>query len=179
MQRRCGTAPFRPHLGGLTVRSALGRRRDMKHRCVIVGAGIIGAALAARLADADAAVTVVEADQPGRGTSGSSLAWANANDKPPRAYHDLNVAGMRAWRAWADRLGGDWFRPGGSLHWADSADPAEAANLAEHVATLAAWDYPARLLTPAQAPPPRPAYAPPPAGPQAGYFPADAPQLNA
>ena len=91
----------------------------MRQRCVIVGAGIIGAALAARLAEHDAEVTVVEADQPGRGTSGSSLAWVNANDKPPRAYHDLNVAGMRAWRQWADRLGGDWFRPGGSLHWAD------------------------------------------------------------
>jgi glycine/D-amino acid oxidase-like deaminating enzyme len=146
----------------------------MKHRCVIVGAGIIGAALAARLADADAAVTVVEADQPGRGTSGSSLAWANANDKPPRAYHDLNVAGMRAWRAWADRLGGDWFRPGGSIHWADPADPAEAANLAEHVATLAAWDYPARLLTPAQALHLEPELALPPEVREVAYFPEEA-----
>ena len=128
----------------------------MKHtpqRCVIVGAGIIGAALAARLVDSDsgASVTVVEADQPGRGTSGSSLAWINANGKPPRAYHDLNVAGIRAWREWAERLGGDWFRPSGSLHWADPDDPAEGARLAEHVAMLAAWDYPARILTQAEA----------------------------
>ena len=61
----------------------------MKHRCVIVGAGIIGAALAARLADADAAVTVVEADQPGRGTSGSSLAnsstYASASPRTGRS----------------------------------------------------------------------------------------------
>jgi glycine/D-amino acid oxidase-like deaminating enzyme len=128
----------------------------MKHtqqRCVIVGAGIIGAALAARLMDSDAgaSVTVVEADQPGQSTSGSSLAWINANGKPPRAYHDLNVAGIRAWRGWAERLGGDWFRPSGSLHWADPDDLAGVARLAEHVAMLATWDYPAQILTPAEA----------------------------
>ena len=120
----------------------------MRQRCVIVGAGILGAALAARLAESDASVTVVESDQPGQGTSGSSLAWTNANDKPPRAYHDLNVEGIRAWREWADRLGGDWFRATGSLHW---SDPAEAAALAQHVAALAQWDYPAQLITPAEA----------------------------
>lgn len=120
----------------------------MKHRCVVVGAGIIGAALAARLMEDGAAVTIVEAEQPGRGTSGSSLAWVNANGKPPRAYHDLNAAGIRAWREWAGKLGGDWFRPGGSLHWTDKDG---AARLAEHVAALAEWEYPARLLSPAQA----------------------------
>lgn len=120
----------------------------MRQRCVIVGAGVLGAALAARLADSGASVTVVDAGQPGQGTSGSSLAWVNANGKPPRAYHDLNVAGIQAWREWAERLGGDWFRQTGSLHWASRA---EAARLAEHVAALVAWDYPARLITPEEA----------------------------
>jgi glycine/D-amino acid oxidase-like deaminating enzyme len=143
----------------------------VRQRCVIVGAGIIGAALAARLAEHDAEVTVVEADQPGRGTSGSSLAWVNANDKPPRAYHDLNVAGMWAWRQWADRLGGDWYRPGGSLHW---ADPGEAARLAEHVAALAAWDYRAQLLTPVQAQRLEPGLAIPPMVREVAYFPEEA-----
>jgi glycine/D-amino acid oxidase-like deaminating enzyme len=120
----------------------------MAQRVVIVGAGIIGAALAARLADSGAAVTVVEAEQPGSGTSGSSLAWVNSNGKPPRAYHDLNAAGIRAWREWADRLGGEWFQQTGSLHW---AEPGEEATLAEHVAMLQGWDYPARLITPDEA----------------------------
>lgn len=120
----------------------------MRRRCVVVGAGIIGAALAARLAEGDAQVTVVEADRPGHGTSRSSLAWVNANDKPPRAYHDLNVAGLHAWRRWTDRLGGDWFRSGGSLHW---TRPEEAEQLARHVASLVEWGYPAELLTCAQA----------------------------
>ncbi|MGZ3582490.1 MAG: NAD(P)/FAD-dependent oxidoreductase [Ktedonobacterales bacterium] len=157
---------------GMTERPHLvWRRRDMKQRFVIVGAGIIGAALAAHLADSDTSVTVVEADQPGLGTSGSSLAWANANGKPPRAYHDLNVAGIRAWREWADRLGGDWFRPGGSLHW---ADPAEAAKLAEHVAMLAEWGYPARFLTLAEALHLEPDLSIPPEVREVAYFPEEA-----
>ncbi|HEX8036798.1 MAG TPA: FAD-dependent oxidoreductase [Ktedonobacterales bacterium] len=143
----------------------------MKQRHVIVGAGIIGAALAAHLADSDTSVTVVEADQPGRGTSGSSLAWANANGKPPRAYHDLNVAGIRAWREWAERLGGDWFRQGGGLHW---ADPAEAEKLAAHVAMLAEWDYPARLLTPTEALHLEPDLAIPAEVREVAYFPEEA-----
>lgn len=148
----------------------------MPQRCVIVGAGIIGAALAARLADAGsvASVTIVEADQPGQGTSGSSLAWANANGKPPRTYHDLNAAGIRAWRQWADRLGGDWFRQTGSLHWADPADPAQVAQLAQHVAMLADWDYPAYLITPAEARQLEPDLAIPADVREVAYFPDEA-----
>jgi glycine/D-amino acid oxidase-like deaminating enzyme len=118
------------------------------HRCVVVGAGIIGSALAARLAVAGAAVTIVDAAEPGSGASGSSMAWVNANGKPPRAYHDLNAAGIRAWREWAAELRADWFRPGGSLRWAAGAD---AERLAAHVEALTGWDYPARLLTAEQA----------------------------
>lgn len=132
----------------LRVWRMAGENDEMRRRCVVVGAGIVGAALAARLAEADAPVTVVEAGRPGGGTSGSSLAWVNANDKPPRAYHDLNVSGLHAWRRWSDRLGGGWFRTGGSLHW---TGPEEAEQLARRVAALTAWGYPAELLTPARA----------------------------
>ncbi|MGH2487302.1 MAG: NAD(P)/FAD-dependent oxidoreductase, partial [Ktedonobacterales bacterium] len=143
----------------------------MRQRCVIIGAGILGVALAARLADADASVTVVEAEQPGQGTSGSSLAWVNANGKPPRGYHDLNVAGIRAWREWSGQLGGDWFQPGGSMRW---TNPADAATLAEHVAMLTAWDYPARLLTPAHALDLEPELAIPREVREVAYFPEEA-----
>lgn len=143
----------------------------MTQRCVIVGAGILGAAFAARLADSGASVTVVEADKPGAGTSGSSLAWANANGKPPRAYHDLNVAGIRAWRELADRLGGDWFQQTGSLHW---TDPENAARLAEHVSMLTGWDYPARLISPVEATRLEPALAIPSDVREVAYFPEEA-----
>jgi glycine/D-amino acid oxidase-like deaminating enzyme len=46
----------------------------------VVGARIIGAALVRRGAD----VTVLDATEPGSGTSGSSLAWLNSNQKLPR-----------------------------------------------------------------------------------------------
>lgn len=140
----------------------------MAQRIVIVGAGIIGAALAARLADSGASLTIVEADQPGQGTSGSSLAWVNANGKPPRAYHDLNVAGIQAWREWSNRLGGDWFRQTGSLHW---AYPPQDPTLAQHVAMLSEWNYPARLITPAEARELEPAIAIPPDVRELAYFP--------
>jgi len=66
-------------------------------RCVVIGAGVLGASVAARLAEAGVHVTLLEADQPGRGTSRWSFAWVNSNDKGPRPYHDLNHAGLRAW----------------------------------------------------------------------------------
>ena len=47
-------------------------------RCVVIGAGILGAAVAARLAWAGHRVTLLEQDQPGHGTSRWSLAWLNS-----------------------------------------------------------------------------------------------------
>src|SRR5580692_254886 len=65
-------------------------------RTIVIGAGVMGASVAYRLAQAGAAVTVLEATRIGGGTSGISFAWTNAHEKPPKPYHDLNVAGMKA-----------------------------------------------------------------------------------
>ena len=75
-------------------------------RCVVIGAGILGASVAARLAAAGLRVTLLDQDQPGRATSRWSFAWINSNDKGPRPYHDLNHAGMRAWAELAPDLDG-------------------------------------------------------------------------
>ena len=48
---------------------------------------------------------MLEATRIGGGTSGISFAWTNAHKKPPKPYHDLNVAGMKAHAALADTLG--------------------------------------------------------------------------
>lgn len=61
---------------------------------VVIGGGIVGTATAYRLAEGGARVTLVDAGELGRGTSASSFAWLNSAHKRPRAYHDLNVAGM-------------------------------------------------------------------------------------
>ena len=117
---------------------------------VIVGAGVVGAALGFRLAAAGAHVTLFEAaERVGAGTSGRSFAWTNANDKPPRAYHDLNVAGMRAHAALADEFGGlPWWHGGGSVEWFATAAERDAQRA--KIERLHAWGYAAEWLSPAQ-----------------------------
>ncbi len=116
---------------------------------VVIGAGVLGVTLAARLAETAgpaAAVTLLEQKRPAHAATRSSFAWLNANHKLPRAYHDLNHAGLRAWSALAGRLGRpDWYRPSGNLEWACTPDA--AAELTARVARLAEWGYPAHLIS--------------------------------
>src|SRR5258707_11688180 len=74
-------------------------------KTIVIGAGVMGASVAYRLAQAGASITVLEAKRIGGGTSGISFAWTNANKKPPKPYHDLNVAGMKAHSPLADEFG--------------------------------------------------------------------------
>ncbi|TDC70228.1 FAD-binding oxidoreductase [Actinomadura sp. GC306] len=115
-------------------------------RIVVVGAGIIGAALADRLASGGRdEVTVVEADAPGAGTSGASYAWVNAADPTDPAYHRLRTAAMATWRDLAAGFGDPpWYRPAGNTTWAVDED-AKAA-LAERIARLAELGYAAELI---------------------------------
>ncbi|MGI5170365.1 NAD(P)/FAD-dependent oxidoreductase [Spirillospora sp. CA-253888] len=124
-------------------------------RIIIVGAGIIGAALADRLVHDDLAaasrvrVTVIDDRPPGSGTSGTSLAWLNANDPSDPAYHALRVAALQTWQELATGFGGPaWYRPVGNITWAVDADARE--RLTGRVAALNALGYPARFLTGAQ-----------------------------
>jgi glycine/D-amino acid oxidase-like deaminating enzyme len=114
-------------------------------KAIVIGAGVIGASVAYRLAQAGASVTVLEATRIGGGTSGISFAWTNAHKKPPRPYHDLNVAGMKAHAALADEFGAaPWRHGGGSLEWA--AEPERAAQ-AENIERLRSWGYAAAEIT--------------------------------
>src|SRR5258708_20257316 len=89
---------------------------------IVIGAGMMGASVAYRLAQAGAAVTVLEATRIGGGTSGTSFAWTNArHKKPPKPYHDLNVAGMKAHAALVDEFR---FPPGGHGGGRRAWDPA-------------------------------------------------------
>ena len=56
--------------------------------------GIVGGATAYRLTEAGVPTCLIDAGEPGRGTSASSFAWLNSAHKHPRAYRDLNVAGV-------------------------------------------------------------------------------------
>jgi len=116
---------------------------------VVIGAGVLGASVAYRLAQAGCAVTVLEARRVGAGTSGASYAWLNSSNKAPRAYHDLNVAGMAAHAALADEFPATpWLHRSGGIEIASG--PEAAAALEAKVARLRGWDYAAELITPAR-----------------------------
>src|SRR5580704_13072824 len=139
-------------------------------RCVVIGAGVLGASVAARLASAGLQVTLLEADQPGRATSRWSFAWVNSNDKSPRPYHDLNHAGIRAWAELAPDLdGAGWYRPVGHVELAT-----DSAGLAARVERLASWGYPARLIDAAEAAELEPALLPPDKQATIAWFPEEA-----
>ena len=141
-------------------------------RYVVAGAGVLGVCLTARLAATGAEVMLLEQDQPGQAATRSSFAWLNSNDKAPRAYHELNHAGMRAWEELARDLGGGaWYRPAGNLEWAVST--AGRAELAARVRRLSGWEYPARLIGTAEAADLEPSLRLPDPAPAVAWFPGE------
>lgn len=119
----------------------------MSLNVVVVGAGVIGAAVAADLARGGCTVTVLESGQPAAGTSGATFAWTNAGGKQPRSYFDLNVEGMRAHRRFASSVAScGWYHESGNLEWAAGADAQQ--DLERKVARLLEWGYQARWLDP-------------------------------
>jgi glycine/D-amino acid oxidase-like deaminating enzyme len=116
----------------------------------VIGAGIIGACIATRLAEKNAQVLLLDKGEPGHGTTNATYAWVNANQKLPRAYYDLNVAAMEEYQRLAWRHApAPWYHRDGNLIW--FSDPAEMEALAERVTRLREWGYMAELLTAAEA----------------------------
>jgi D-hydroxyproline dehydrogenase subunit beta len=68
-------------------------------KLAVVGAGAVGSATAAELAEGGAQVTLLEERALLQGTSGTSFAWINSNNKVPPAYYRLNLGGLRRHRA--------------------------------------------------------------------------------
>ena len=86
----------------------------MTRHVVIVGAGIIGAAIAFRLSQGGARVTVVEGALPASGASGRSFGWINASFSLNEDHFLLRVAALTAHHALAADLGPlrtteEWF----------------------------------------------------------------------
>lgn len=112
---------------------------------VVIGAGIIGAATAYRLARRGVRVTVLEKTAPASGATGDSFAYLNASTKPDRAYHQLNALGIAGWHRLQVELNGALpLRWGGAVYW--RADQAAARNLLSTLRRCQEWGYAARRI---------------------------------
>ena len=120
----------------------------------VIGAGIMGAAIAWRLAVRGVHVVLIEKGQPGHGASSHSFAWINAGAKEPLEYHNLNRRSMEMWPRFAAAIGdgGDpdsaGLRWGGKVSW--ESLPANAEGLLARVRQLQSWGYSTRLIDAAE-----------------------------
>ena len=84
---------------------------------VVIGAGVVGALQAFRLSERGHRVTVVERNEPCRGTTSATFSWTSAHGKTPLFYHLFNFASIELYQSLAEELGVDvWWRPCYSLH---------------------------------------------------------------
>ena len=118
-------------------------------RVVVVGAGIVGGAIAFYLARRGADVTLIDAGEPGMGATSHSFAWINGFGKEPRNYGGLNRRSLDTWDRFARLLDADvGLRWGGQLTWAATDEDAES--LSQNVARLQSWGYVARMIDEAE-----------------------------
>ena len=118
---------------------------DARH-VVVIGAGIMGSAIAYRISARGARVTIIDRAEPGSGASSHSFAWVNAGAKQPVGYHNLNRRSLEMWTRFADELGEDvGLRWGGKVSW--EAKPEAAGVITARVQQLQDWGYPTRLVS--------------------------------
>ncbi|MBK1783249.1 NAD(P)/FAD-dependent oxidoreductase [Prauserella cavernicola] len=113
-------------------------------RVIVLGLGVVGAAVAANLAQRGHEVTVLDAaGAPALGTTSTTFAWVNANNKRPPHYQRLNADALREHL----RLGGQdagWLVQRGHLEYATGDD--HRARLTERVERLRGLGYRAEFL---------------------------------
>ena len=113
----------------------------MKRKVLVIGAGIIGAAIARHVARAGPAVTVIDSGEPGGLATRASWGWINASWGNPEPYVKLRLAAIAAWHRLAGELpevGTNWC---GGLLW--DLPPAELQQYAEQHST---WGYDIRCV---------------------------------
>jgi glycine/D-amino acid oxidase-like deaminating enzyme len=111
-------------------------------KVAVMGAGIVGASVAFRLSEGGAEVVLIDGAEPGSGTTSASFAWVNANNKLPREYFELNLAGMQEHERLRDEMGDSWLHPTGNLILATNE---ELQNLERRVERLHSWSYAAEI----------------------------------
>ncbi|MFJ9785934.1 NAD(P)/FAD-dependent oxidoreductase [Amycolatopsis sp. NPDC101161] len=113
----------------------------MAPKVVVIGAGVIGAAVTYHLARRGARVHCVDrADRPAAGTTEVGFATATAYRRFPKAYFELNQAGIAEHAA----LAGDsapWWHRTGTVAWTDDE------SFTGYVAQLEEWGCPVERYT--------------------------------
>ena len=115
----------------------------MRSDVVIVGGGIIGAAVAWNLRRSGMGVTLVDRGEFGAATTASSYAWMNASSKVrlgyPIDYAEFSVRAALEPYLLADDIPTGWLHPTGNLELVAAGN---AARLARDVDTLLHLGYP-------------------------------------
>lgn len=113
---------------------------------VIVGGGLVGAALACEWTKKTPRVVLIEKGRCGKEASGGSFGWVNASSKYlDENYHRLNALGVARYSA----LATEWdagligWHGGGALYWAKAADSSALNELHKRTAALQQMAYPA------------------------------------
>lgn len=152
-------------------------------KAIVIGGGVIGVSTAFRLAQAGAKVTLLEAHALASGTSSTSFAWVNSNNKAPIEYHRLNVAGMGEHSKLREEFGSaPWLHMDGNAIW-NSPTESSASNepavpffgelFERKVKRLVEWGYPAEVLSPAELKAIHPDLEPQDGVEQIAYFPTE------
>jgi glycine/D-amino acid oxidase-like deaminating enzyme len=115
-------------------------------RCLVIGAGIVGAAIAWNLQRAGAQVRVLDAGEPGGLATRHSWAWINASWGNPEPYFRLREHSMLEWRKIDRDVPGLRVNWCGGLIWDLEPEALEA-----YAVEQSAWGYGIRRVGPAEA----------------------------
>jgi fructosyl amine oxidase (glucosone-forming) len=111
---------------------------------VVAGSGIVGLALAWRLARSGFKIVAFDAGAAGGQISAATFAWINGTSKTENeAYHRLNRAGVDAYEKLARQIGASaiGLAGNGSLQWTSQGNPLLLDRMRDQGDVLRRWGY--------------------------------------